>query len=93
MNALFSQSVENYVLSFFKFHSNLLKVFRVDLKACLGLVLPASLSAGIRKAGFWVIVSWATPIPLWFLLYSTIILYDIDMGPYVSLAVLRYSDV
>ena len=36
-----TQSVENSVeYIYFKFHSNLLKAFRVDLKACLGLVLP-----------------------------------------------------
>ena len=32
--------IKNSVKKFFKFHSNLLKAFRVDLKACLGLVLP-----------------------------------------------------
>ena len=32
-----SQSKENI---FFKFRGNFLKAFRVDLKACLGLVLP-----------------------------------------------------
>ena len=40
---LLSQSVENsikYIYIFFKFWSNLLKAFQVDLKACLGLVLP-----------------------------------------------------
>ena len=39
---LFSQSVSrNFPLNklFLKFHSNLLKAFRVDLKVCLGLVL------------------------------------------------------
>ena len=38
-----SQSVENsieYIIYIFKFRSNLLKAFQVDLKACLGLVLP-----------------------------------------------------
>ena len=36
-----TQSVENSVeYIYFKFRSNLLKVFRVDLKAYLGLVLP-----------------------------------------------------
>jgi len=36
---LVSQSVENSVKYFFlKFCSNFLKVFRVDLKVCLGLV-------------------------------------------------------
>ena len=38
-----TQSVENtveYIYIYFKFCSNLLKVFQVDLKACLGLVLP-----------------------------------------------------
>ena len=34
------QSVENSVNFFFKICSNLLKAFQVDLKACLGLVLP-----------------------------------------------------
>ena len=38
---LLTQSVENSVKDFLlKFHSNFLKVFQVDLKACLGLVLP-----------------------------------------------------
>ena len=38
-----TQSVENsieYIIYIFKFRSNLLKAFQVDLKACLGLVLP-----------------------------------------------------
>ena len=38
-----SQSVENSIKInklFLKFRSNLLKTFQVDLKACLGLVLP-----------------------------------------------------
>ena len=36
-----TQSVENSVEYIsFKFRSNLLKAFRVDLKACLGFVLP-----------------------------------------------------
>ena len=34
-----SQLVENSV-EYFKFHSNLLKAFWADLKACLGLGLP-----------------------------------------------------
>ena len=41
---------------FFKFHSNLLKVFSVDLKACLGLVVTALLSSGKIEAGFWVML-------------------------------------
>ena len=40
ISQLLSQSVENSVKLFLKFSSNLLKAFRVDLKACLGLVLP-----------------------------------------------------
>ena len=38
-----SQSLENsveYIYIYLKFCSNLLKAFRVDLKACLDLVLP-----------------------------------------------------
>jgi len=34
-----SQSEENSVNFFFKFHGNFLKAFQVDLKACLGVVL------------------------------------------------------
>ena len=55
------QSVSQYKISFniyiFKFHSNFLKVFWVDLKTCLGLVYltnTASLLSGKVKAGFWV---------------------------------------
>ena len=42
------------------FRSNLLKALRVDLKTCLGLVLPtntASSSSGKIEAGFWVMLS------------------------------------
>ena len=35
-----TQSVEDSVEFFFKFRSNVLKAFRINLKACLGLVLP-----------------------------------------------------
>ena len=63
-----------------KFCGNLLKAFRVDLKAYLGLVLPALSSSGKIGAGFWVIFFlWATPTPLWSLLYSTIVLYDTSL--------------
>ena len=41
------------ILLFFKFRSNLLKMFRVDQKACLGLVCALS-SSGKSEAGFWV---------------------------------------
>ena len=39
---LLSQSVSRQIrlIIFLQFRSNLLKVFQVDLKACLGLVLP-----------------------------------------------------
>ena len=41
ISQLLSQSVENSIkYIFFKFHSNLLKVFQVELKTCLGLVFP-----------------------------------------------------
>ena len=41
ISQLLSQSVENSLNNFFeKFRSNLLKAFWVDLKTCLGLVLP-----------------------------------------------------
>ena len=39
-------------MNFFKIHSNLLKAFQVDLKACLGLVLPASSLSEKIEAGF-----------------------------------------
>ena len=35
--------------------------------------------SGKIEAGFWVIFLWATPTPLWFLLYSTIVLYDTSL--------------
>ena len=35
-----TQSVSRKFNCFLKFHSNLLKTFRVNLKACSGLVLP-----------------------------------------------------
>ena len=52
-----SQSVSYLVLQqkipsnnfFFKFHSNLLKAFQVDLKACLGLILPHQYYLIIRE--------------------------------------------
>ena len=76
-----TQSVKNWLNKhYFKFHSNLLKVFRVDLKACLGLVLPNQYCLIIGRkieAGFLDNdILWATPTPLWSLLYSTIVLYD-----------------
>ena len=42
VSQLLTQSVENSVelKNFLKFRSNLLKAFRVDLEACLGVVLP-----------------------------------------------------
>ena len=42
ISQLLTQSVENLSNNFFffKFRSNLLKAFWVNLKACLGLVLP-----------------------------------------------------
>ena len=66
---------------FFKFRSNLLKLFQVDLKACLGLVLPNQycliIIRGNRGCFFGDIILSATPTPLWSLLYTTIIVYDI----------------
>ena len=61
--------------------SNLLKAFQVDLKACLGLVLPASLLSGKSEAGFWVMF-FHGPHPnlcgpyYTVLSYGTVILYD-----------------
>ena len=59
---------------FFKFRNNLLKAFWVDLKACFGLVLPNQYCLiVVRENGGWFlgdIISWATPTPLWSLLYS-----------------------
>ena len=49
-----SQSVRRKFLFFVKFHSNLLKAFRGDLKTCLGLVLPNQYCFGNIEAGFWV---------------------------------------
>ena len=49
-------SVENSAQYFCKFCSNLLKVFRVDLKAWLGLVLPNQYCLIVVReieAGFW----------------------------------------
>ena len=45
----------NSIKNFFKFRSNLLKAFRVNLKACSSFVFPASLLPGKSKAGFWVV--------------------------------------
>ena len=57
-----------------KFRSNLLKAFRVDLKTFLGLVLPHQYCLiVVRENRGWFlgdIISWATPTPLWSLLYS-----------------------
>jgi len=41
-----SQSVENSINFFLKFRSNFLKAFRVDLKACLGLVYLTNIALG-----------------------------------------------
>ena len=63
-----------------KFHSNLLKVFRGNLKACLGLVLLNQYCLIIARERFLGdVFSWATPTPLWSLLYSTIVLYDSEI--------------
>ena len=51
-----TQSVENSVkYFFFKFRNNLLKAFRIDLKACLSLVYLTNTASSSRKieAGFW----------------------------------------
>ena len=55
---------------------NALKVFWVNLKACLGLVLPNQyyfIVVGKNRGWFLGdVISWAMPTPLWSLLYSTI---------------------
>ena len=76
-----SQSVENSLNNFFeKFRSNLLKAFWVDLKTCLGLVLPNQYCLIVNRENWGLflgdVISWATPTPLWSLLYTTIVLYD-----------------
>ena len=57
-----------------KFRSNLLKAFQVDLKVCLGLVLPHQYCPiVVRENRGWFlgdVISWATPTALWSLLYS-----------------------
>ena len=53
-----SQSVTTLYIYFFKFCSILLKTFQVDLKACLGLVLPNQYCLIVvweSEASFWVI--------------------------------------
>ena len=57
-------------------------MFRVDLKACLGLTNTASSSSGKIEAGFWVIL-FHGPYP-WSLLYSTIVLYDAYKPPAIQ---------
>ena len=52
-------------------------MFWVNLKTCLGLVLTTLSLSGKSEAGFWVIFLWAMPKPLWSLLCSTIVLYNI----------------
>ena len=59
----------------------MLKAFRVNLKACLGLVLPitntASSSSGKNEAGFWVILFRGPRLLLCGPYYTvTIVLYD-----------------
>ena len=61
-----SQSVSSKFVKyiFFKFHSNLLKAFRVDLKACLVyLTNTASSSSGKLKLVLDDVILWATPTP------------------------------
>ena len=57
-----------------KFRTNLLKAFWVDLKACLGLVLPCQYCLiVVRENWGWFLgdfISWAMTTPLWSLLYS-----------------------
>ena len=56
-----------------------MRAFQVNLKACLGLVLPNLYYLIVVwkvKLVFGWLFSWATPTPLWSLLYSTSILYD-----------------
>ena len=55
INQLLSQKILLNKL-FLKFRSNLLKAFRVNLKACLGLVLIASSLSGKTEAGFWLML-------------------------------------
>ena len=67
-----TQSVENSVeYFFFKFRSNLLKVFQVDLKACLGLVLPNQYCLII----VWEIevILWAMPTPLYCMIVESLL--------------------
>ena len=73
ISQLLTQSIEN---KFKKknFCSNLLKAFRVDLKAFLDLALPNQYGLiVVRENQGWFlgdIILWATPTPLWSLLYS-----------------------
>ena len=56
-----SQSISHYKISlviFFKLHNNLLKAFRVDLKACLGLVLPNQYCFIIVRGKVRLILGW-----------------------------------
>ena len=54
-----------------------MKALQVDLKACLGLVLPSQYYLIIERdnLGWFLgdVILWATPTPLWSLLYSTYI--------------------
>ena len=66
-------------------------MFQVDLKACLGSVLPNHLIIISRNQGWFLggVILWPTPTHLWSLLYSTTILYDTTVlydnySPYAS---------
>ena len=75
-----TQSVENSVLILFN-HSNLLKTFQVNLKACLGLTNTALSLSGKSEDSFCVMFfSCATPKPLWSLLCSTILYNRVETG-------------
>ena len=67
---------------FFKFRSNLLEAFWVNLNAFSGFVLPNQYCVIVvwEKWGWFLVhvFSWVTPIPLWSLLYNTIVLYDVN---------------
>ena len=64
---------------FFKFCSNLLKEFRVNLKAYLDLVCitnTASSSSGKSEAGFWVMFFHGPRLLLCGSYYTALVLYD-----------------
>ena len=77
---LVSQFVGNWF--FLKFHWNFLKAFQVDMKACLGLVIPDEYYRPIVVWENWGWFSsdftlWATPTSWSSLLWITIVVHDI----------------